>query len=131
MSNDPGPGPEWISADVISGGAQKSTPTLSKLGVDSLDAPHAGLRGLASAQGAIFASHLLSFWVTFVFGGVARFVDWERMRLRGYSHREIVKIRAAFIQQGIRHVYRRQRTTPLPSRKTKSRHQSQLGVDDL
>jgi hypothetical protein len=92
---------------VISGGAQKSTPTPSKLGVDSLDAPHAGLRGLASAQGAIFASHLLSFWVTFVFGGVARFVDWERMRSRGYSHREIVKIRAAFIQQRIRHVYRR------------------------
>jgi hypothetical protein len=35
---------------------------------------------------------------------------------------------AAFIQQRIRHVYPRQRTTPLPSRTAKSRHQSQLGV---
>jgi hypothetical protein len=38
---------------------------------------------------------------------------------------------AAFIQQRIRHVDRRQRTAPLLSRKTKSRHQSQLGVDRL
>jgi hypothetical protein len=37
---------------------------------------------------------------------------------------------AAFIQQRIRHVYRR-RTTPLPSRTAKSRHQSQLGCDGL
>jgi hypothetical protein len=38
---------------------------------------------------------------------------------------------AAFIQQRIRYVYRRQRPTPLPSRTAKSRHQSQLGVDGL
>jgi hypothetical protein len=38
---------------------------------------------------------------------------------------------AAFIQQRIRHVYRRQRPAPLPSRKTKRRHQSQPGVDAL
>ena len=88
---------------MISGGAQKSTPTPSKLGVDSLDATHAGLRGLASAQGATFASHLLSLSVTFVFGDVARFVDCERMRPRGYSHRESSKVRAAFFQQRIRH----------------------------
>jgi hypothetical protein len=35
----------------------------------------------------------------------------------------------AFIQQRIRHVYRRQRPAPLPSRTAKSRHQSQFGVD--
>jgi hypothetical protein len=35
----------------------------------------------------------------------------------------------AVIQQRIRHAYRRQRPTPLPSRMTKGRHQSQLGVD--
>jgi hypothetical protein len=38
---------------------------------------------------------------------------------------------AAFIEQRIRHVYRRQRSTPFPSRTAKSRHQSQLGVDGL
>jgi hypothetical protein len=38
---------------------------------------------------------------------------------------------AAFIQQRIRHAYRRQRPTPRPSRMAKSRHQSQLGVDGL
>jgi hypothetical protein len=38
---------------------------------------------------------------------------------------------AAFIQQRIRHGYRRQRPTPLPSRTAKSRHQMQLGVDGL
>jgi hypothetical protein len=38
---------------------------------------------------------------------------------------------AAFIQQRIRHAYRRQRPTPLPSRTAESRHQSQLGVDGL
>ena len=43
------------------------------------------------------------------------------MRPRGYSHREIVKIRAAFIQQRIRHIHRRQQPTPLPSRTAKSR----------
>ena len=31
-------------------------------------------------------------------------------------------------QQGVRHVYRRQQPTPLPSRTAQSRHQSQLGV---
>ena len=36
---------------------------------------------------------------------------------------------AAFIQQRIRNVYRRQRPAALPSRTAKSRHQSQLGVD--
>jgi hypothetical protein len=38
---------------------------------------------------------------------------------------------AAFIQQRIRYVYRRQRPTPLPSRTAKTGHQSQLGVDGL
>ena len=38
---------------------------------------------------------------------------------------------AAFIQQRIRHVYRRQRPSPLSSRPAQSRHQSQLGVDGL
>jgi hypothetical protein len=38
---------------------------------------------------------------------------------------------AALIQQRIRHVYRRQRSTPLPSRTAKSRHQSQLGVEGV
>jgi hypothetical protein len=38
---------------------------------------------------------------------------------------------AAFIQQRIRHVYRRQRSTSLQSRAAKCRHQAQLGVDDL
>ena len=37
----------------------------------------------------------------------------------------------AFIQQRIRHVYRRQRPTPLPSRTAKNRDQSQLAVDGL
>jgi hypothetical protein len=37
----------------------------------------------------------------------------------------------AFIQQRIRHIYRRQRPTALPSRTAKSRHQAQLGVDGL
>jgi hypothetical protein len=36
---------------------------------------------------------------------------------------------ATLFQQRIRHIYRRQRTSPLPSRTAKSRHQSQLGVD--
>ena len=36
---------------------------------------------------------------------------------------------AAFIQQRIRRVYRRQRPTPLPSHMVKDRHQLQLGVD--
>ena len=35
----------------------------------------------------------------------------------------------ALIQQRIRHVYRWQRPTPLPSRTAQSHHQSQLGVD--
>jgi hypothetical protein len=35
------------------------------------------------------------------------------------------------MQQRIRHDYRRQRPTPLPSRTAQSRHQSQLGVDGL
>jgi hypothetical protein len=43
------------------------------------------------------------------------------------AHRQL----HAFIQQRIRHVYRRQRPTSLPSRTAKSRHQSQLGIDDL
>jgi hypothetical protein len=34
-------------------------------------------------------------------------------------------------QQRIRHIYRRQRTAPLPSRTAKSRHEPQLGVDGL
>jgi hypothetical protein len=34
-----------------------------------------------------------------------------------------------FLQQRIRHVYRRQQPTSLLSRTAKSRHQSQLGVD--
>jgi hypothetical protein len=38
---------------------------------------------------------------------------------------------AAFIQQRIRHAYRRQRPTPLPSRTAKSSHQSRLGVDGV
>jgi hypothetical protein len=38
---------------------------------------------------------------------------------------------AAFIQQRIRHVYRPQRPTPLPSRTAESRHQPQLGIDGL
>jgi len=38
---------------------------------------------------------------------------------------------AALIQQRIRHIYQRQRPTPLPSRTAKSRHPSQLGVDGL
>jgi hypothetical protein len=38
---------------------------------------------------------------------------------------------AAFIQQRIRHGYRRQRPTPLPSCTAKIRHQSQLGVDTV
>jgi hypothetical protein len=44
---------------------------------------------------------------------------------------------AEFIQQRIRHVYRRQRPTPLPSRTAKRRHQPKLaaaehyGVDPL
>jgi hypothetical protein len=37
----------------------------------------------------------------------------------------------AFIQQRIRHVYRRQRPTPLLRRTAKRRRQSQLGVDGL
>jgi hypothetical protein len=36
---------------------------------------------------------------------------------------------AAFIQQRIRHVYRRQRPTPLPSRTAKNRHQPKLIVE--
>jgi hypothetical protein len=35
---------------------------------------------------------------------------------------------AAFILERIRHVNRRQRAVPLPSRTAQSRHQSQLGV---
>jgi hypothetical protein len=42
-----------------------------------------------------------------------------------------MKIGAAFIQQRIRHGYRRQRPTPLPSGMAESRHQSQLGIDGL
>ena len=38
---------------------------------------------------------------------------------------------AAFIEQRIRHTYRWQQPTPLPSRTAKSRHQSQLGIDDV
>jgi hypothetical protein len=38
---------------------------------------------------------------------------------------------AAFIQQRIRHIYRRQPPTLLPSRIAKSRHQSRLGVDGV
>jgi hypothetical protein len=38
---------------------------------------------------------------------------------------------AAFIQQRIRHVYRPQRPTPLPSRTAKNCHQPQLGVDGV
>ena len=38
---------------------------------------------------------------------------------------------AAFIQQLIRHGYRRHRPTPFASRMAKSRDQWQLGVDDL
>jgi hypothetical protein len=34
-------------------------------------------------------------------------------------------------QQRVRHVNRRQRPTPLPSRTAKSRHQAQLGVDGV
>jgi hypothetical protein len=37
----------------------------------------------------------------------------------------------AFIHQRIRHVYRRQWTSPFPCRTAKSRHQSQLSVDAL
>ena len=39
--------------------------------------------------------------------------------------------RGTFIQQRIRHVDRRQRPTPLPSRTAKSRNQSQLSFDGL
>jgi hypothetical protein len=38
---------------------------------------------------------------------------------------------AASHRRRIRHVYRRQRRTPLASGMSKSRHQSQLGVDGL
>jgi hypothetical protein len=38
---------------------------------------------------------------------------------------------ASFIEQRIRHGYRRQWPAPLPSRTAKTRHQSQLGVDGL
>jgi hypothetical protein len=38
---------------------------------------------------------------------------------------------AAFIQQRVRHVCRRQRTAPLPSRTAQHRHQSQLGIEGL
>jgi hypothetical protein len=61
--------------------------------------------------------------------------------LRGCSHRDLRKFPpagcsplgqlAAFIQERIRHVYRRQRTTPLPSRTPKGYYRSQLGVDGL
>jgi len=44
---------------------------------------------------------------------------------------QLLKEVAAFIQQRIRHVYRRQRPTPLPSGRAQHRHQSQLGVDGL
>ena len=49
----------------------------------------------------------------------------------GLNYRSTSRQLAAFIQQRIRHVYRRHWPAPLPSRTAKSRHQSQLGVDGL
>jgi hypothetical protein len=71
-------------------------------------------------------------------GDVSRFVD-GRVAAPTVTQSRIVKIPAAgcsplaqlaaFIQQRIHHVYRRQRPTPLPSRTAKSRRPLQLGLN--
>jgi hypothetical protein len=69
---------------------------------------------------------------------VARFVDGSvnacAVSYMGFMKIPVAGCRplgqlAAFVQQRIRHVYRRQRPAPLPSCTAKSRYQQQLGAD--